>query len=278
VHFKTQFSSLIAVACVVSGQVSQVQAKEIARVNDKSISEMDLAITLVGMSEMQREKILQDPVIRQRMVLQAIDQELVAQEAEKLKFNEDPRFKKELNYQRNLLLMNYFIEKKIIPQISQGEAKKFYQRNKAKFGINLVRIQQILVADEQLAKEVLAKVRAPQADFQRLAEAYSIDPTAKNNRGEVGYVAQGQVDSLLFDAAQAASVGSVVGPIRNLAGYHLIKVLDKKSGTPPEYDEIELQVKAALREELVQKYINNLRKSAKLAVNQAGLSLDSAQE
>ncbi len=265
-----KYNSKLLALVVVFAFDSGVQAKELARVNQKSITEFDLSITLVGMSETQRDRILKDPTLKQNMLLQAINQELLAQDAEKQKLNEDLRFKAELNYQKNLLLLNRLIETKIMPQITEEEARKYYQSHKKeKYTPHHLRLQQILVASEADAKDVLKRTKEPNSDFQAIAETFSIEPNAKNNRGEVGYVTASQLDPTLWEAANQAAVGEIVGPVKNLGGYHLIKIVDRKVSAPLEYEDVETQVRAALRDDLVAKHVAQLRKAAKVYVDQS---------
>ncbi|NOX88833.1 MAG: hypothetical protein GXO77_07390 [Calditrichaeota bacterium] len=65
-------------------------------------------------------------------------------------------------------------------------------------------------------------------NFNDLALEYSEDPSVKNNKGELGYFARGDMVKPFEEAAFNAKVGDIVGPIQTAYGYHLIKVEDKK--------------------------------------------------
>ena len=72
------------------------------------------------------------------------------------------------------------------------------------------------------------------------------------------------------EAAFAGSEGEIVGPVKTAYGYHIIKVISKKTGKPLEYDEVELRVKNDLRQELTGVYVANLKKTAKVEVERRG--------
>jgi len=67
------------------------------------------------------------------------------------------------------------------------------------------------------------------ADFATLALEYSQDPTVNTNKGDLGYFDRATMVKPFSDAAFAANPGDLVGPIKTIHGYHLIKVEDKKT-------------------------------------------------
>ncbi len=78
------------------------------------------------------------------------------------------------------------------------------------------------------AQEVLAKLQAG-GDFGALAREYSDSPEGANG-GLLGLRPADRYPELFVNAVQQASVGSVVGPLRSPAGFHILKVVDKTHG------------------------------------------------
>lgn len=64
------------------------------------------------------------------------------------------------------------------------------------------------------------------ADFNELAAQYSQDPSAKQNKGLLGYFSSFQMVFPFEDAAFITPVGEVSMPVRSRFGYHLIMVHD----------------------------------------------------
>ncbi len=62
-----------------------------------------------------------------------------------------------------------------------------------------------------------------------LAFEFSNDPTAKQNRGDLGWFMKGAMVKEFEDATFGANIGEVVGPIKTKYGYHVIKVTGKES-------------------------------------------------
>ncbi|MBB6461566.1 peptidylprolyl isomerase [Flammeovirga kamogawensis] len=65
-------------------------------------------------------------------------------------------------------------------------------------------------------------------NFEQVAFTSSQDPSAKQNKGDLGYFTSLQMVYPFEDAAFKAKIGDVVGPVRTDFGYHLIYVKDKR--------------------------------------------------
>ena len=81
-------------------------------------------------------------------------------------------------------------------------------------------------AAKQKADELLKKINDG-SDFGELAFQLSEDPSAKQNRGNLGWFTKGAMVKEFEDASFNNPVGSVVGPIKTQFGYHIIKIEDK---------------------------------------------------
>lgn len=76
------------------------------------------------------------------------------------------------------------------------------------------------------------------AEFGRLAQAYSEDPSAQKYgqlgfRGHLGFLTAGQTVKAFEDAMYATPVDSVAGPVRSPFGYHLVQVHARRPVQPP---------------------------------------------
>ncbi len=65
------------------------------------------------------------------------------------------------------------------------------------------------------------------ADFNDMAFRFSEDPSAKQNRGNLGWVEPFMMVLPFEDAVYETPVGSVSEPVRTSFGYHLVKVTDE---------------------------------------------------
>lgn len=244
--------------------IQPVVAEEVANVNGKAISNADLAQSLSAFNETQKNKILQDKRARQELIENLIEQELLIQEAEKSGIDKSNEFKQAYLVFRRNFLANAVLEKKIGPLVTNGAAKKYYADHKNLFSTTQVHSQHILLDSETQAKSVLEMAKRNGADFQVLAEKYSRDPAAKNNRGDLGYLGRDGMPPEYSDVVFKEKPGQIIGPVRTAFGYHVIKIIDKKVGRSLGYDEVELRVKTALKQDLLRSYLNKVKYSAKI--------------
>jgi len=66
-------------------------------------------------------------------------------------------------------------------------------------------------------------------DFESVAKAYSEDPSAKSNGGDLGYFSAFRMVYPFETAAFNTEVGTISKPFRTRFGYHIVKTTDKRS-------------------------------------------------
>jgi peptidyl-prolyl cis-trans isomerase D len=94
------------------------------------------------------------------------------------------------------------------------------------------------------ALDLRAKLLAGQ-DFNKTAEAVSEDPSAKGNKGDLGWFQSGQMQKPFEQAAMALKVGEISQPVRTSFGIHLIRLEGRREKSFE-------QVKEQLRQQLTQ--------------------------
>jgi peptidyl-prolyl cis-trans isomerase D len=87
-----------------------------------------------------------------------------------------------------------------------------------------VQARHILVADEAAAKDVLAQLEAGKS-WEELAASLSLDTSNKDQGGDLGWFGRGAMVQEFEEAAFAAAVDEIVGPVKTDFGWHLIQVL-----------------------------------------------------
>ncbi len=265
---KIAYGSLLALIAMVSAPA--FAAVELAKVNGAVITDKDLQNALSGVGDAQKSAILKDSNSRKQVVDGLVNQALLLQQAEKEKLDQDADYKEALAAFRKQYLSNRVLQKNLTAKLTDATAKKYYEGHKSQYSTDQVHALHILVADEKTAREVLAKAQDENNDFQELAEKLSKDPSAKNNRGDLGFFTRDRMVPEFTDAAFRAKNGEVVGPVKTSYGYHIIKTVEHKAGKPMEYDEVELRVKNDLRQQLINEYLQNLKKTAKVTYNDEG--------
>ena len=127
----------------------------------------------------------------------------------------------EANKEKFLLDNLYFRNIREKTHASETEVRAFWE-NLA----NRLRVCHILVKSEDSAKMILDKLRAGE-NFEELAFNHSTDPSAKKNRGDLGYILWGALVDEFQDAAFKMQPGEVSPPVKSAYGWHIIKVIDR---------------------------------------------------
>ncbi|MEA2689277.1 MAG: foldase protein PrsA [Candidatus Eremiobacteraeota bacterium] len=173
---------------------------------------------------------------------------------------------------QNILKGQIVLEKAVAPQIhvSDADLKAYFDKNHQLFDKpEQVKARHILVADPNVAKQVLAKVKAG-GNWDALAKQYSTDPSSKDKGGDLGYFGRGQMVPQFQDAAFGAKVGQIVGPVKSPFGYHIIQVVDKKPAQKATFASAHDQIKTTLTQQqqgqAAPAFVASLRQTAKIDV------------
>jgi parvulin-like peptidyl-prolyl isomerase len=115
-----------------------------------------------------------------------------------------------------------------------------------------------LTEEEALAKaEKLIKELQSGADFAKLAEQQSDDPGSKKQGGDLGYFREGMMVQPFFEGVKALQVGAFsTTPVKTQYGYHIIKLLDKRTKTIDE--PLKREITEKLRQRKVEAKLDEL--------------------
>ncbi|MCX5818108.1 MAG: peptidylprolyl isomerase [Proteobacteria bacterium] len=212
-----------------------------------------------------------------------IVKKLLLREAGKEKMDTEKEFQERLADIKDQLLIESLLKKKIAAdaKISDDDLKKYYETNKENFKREReINTRHILLKTEEEAKQVQGRLIKGE-DFAELAKKYSIDPNAGATGGEIGFLPKGSLVPEYETAAfKLTKVGQMSGIVKTQFGYHIIRLEGTK---PPAYvpiDEVKDFIKQKIlqekQSELLEKYIDSLKKSAKITINEALLKEDKA--
>lgn len=97
-----------------------------------------------------------------------------------------------------------------------------------------VHARHILVETEAEALDVLARLQAGE-DFAALAAALSKDVTTREQGGDLGWFADGELlEAAFMQVAFSLEVGQIAGPVATRLGYHVLQVLERDARPIPE--------------------------------------------
>ncbi|MBY8963539.1 peptidylprolyl isomerase [Flavobacterium sp. D11R37] len=157
-----------------------------------------------------------------------IGYKLKVNKANKLGLQNGKKYQNELKSYRNQLSRNYLTDTKVTKELIE----EAYNRSKKEIKASHI----LFMVDENAspadtlkaynkALDVRKKALAGE-DFGKLAEQYSEDPSAKENKGDLGYFSVFRMVYPFETGAYNTPKGQVSKPVRSRFGYHLIKVND----------------------------------------------------
>ena len=137
---------------------------------------------------------------------------------------------------------------------SEEDCKKFYAENPDRFTApDEIRARHILIADDEAAADKLALIQEELkkgTSFDALAIEHSIDPTAKQGGGDLGFFSRGQMVPEFEEAAFALKEsGDISEPVKSDFGWHIIKLEEKKPSAVIPYEEVAQQLEQYLANE-----------------------------
>ncbi|MBP6716638.1 MAG: SurA N-terminal domain-containing protein, partial [Acidobacteria bacterium] len=139
--------------------------------------------------------------------------------------------------------------------VTDAEIQAQYQSNIATYSTpEQVHVRHILLKTEgkddatvkAAAEGILAKAKAPGADFAKLATQYTEDEGSKDKGGEYEF-GRGQMVKEFEDASFGLKPDEISGLVKSEFGYHIIKLLDKRDATVKTLAEVKPQIDDQLR-------------------------------
>jgi parvulin-like peptidyl-prolyl isomerase len=144
----------------------------------------------------------------------------------------------------------------------------FYEANKGEFGIpESYRISQIQFkvpenADESVKNEI--RKRAESAlnrlnsgeGFADLANELTENTSAKEDRGDLGFVERGQWSPWLKKALDGLEIGQNTAVVESPVGYEILMITDRRSAITSTYPEVKMRIEDHLKKEAQQKLQN----------------------
>ena len=198
-----------------------------------------------------------NPQFRQQYLEQLISLHLFAQAGEDAKLEETEEFAKILeNAKRDILAQLAMRETLKDVTVTDEEVAAYYEENKQQFTKGeTVSAKHILVDSEEKCTSVLESITSGEKAFEDAAKEASTCPSGARG-GDLGEFGKNPFAHASYkefeEAAFAAEIGHVVGPVKTQFGYHLIKVEKKNEASVAVFDE----VKEAIKRNLIQQKQN----------------------
>jgi len=197
-----------------------------------------------------------------------ITTQLLIQAAYEKHIDQSDELSRVVLFNENKFLLDALYQKYIAKEIepTEAELREFYNRLEYKY-----RTAHILLDNLDTANALLARIQDGES-FEKLAFDYSIDTTARRNRGDLGFFLWGQMVDEFQEAALKLQPGEVSTPVKTRFGYHIIKLIDKlpnaQRGTFEDMKPfLENQLRARKQNKAIQAFLDEIKEKYPITVD-----------
>lgn len=260
----TKFSQamMISVLGVVTLSVQAQSTGTVAKVNGVAIPQSRLEL-MVKASAAQGQP--DGPEMRKALRENLIAEEILAQEAVKKKLDKDPDVIAQLEIARQAVLVRAFQADYIRNNVvSEETLRKEYEVLKVQMGDKEYKARHILVANENEAKDIIAKLKKG-GNFAKIAEEKSVDDGSKENGGELNWSPPAAYVRPFSEALVKLSKGALTEqPVQTSFGWHVIQLMDIRPMEVPPFEEVKQNIQQRVLQREFGTVVQELRSKAKV--------------
>jgi peptidylprolyl isomerase len=284
--------ALLALGAAPSALAQQPPAEPVARMGAIGLSPAEIEAFLHGLSPEIRAQAVASREALDGLIRAELTRRAVAAEAAKANWADRPEVAALIDQARQQVIVETWLAARSEPPAAEppeADLRKVYDDNTARFVAPAqLRLAQIFVpvpqgasADADQAAEdqigdLRRKARARGADFAALARQASQHKDSAENGGDMGWLPEDQLLPEIRQAVAGLDKGAISPPIRSQAGWHLIRLIDRKESQVQGFDEVRpLLVEAVRRQqaaELRRQYIEGLVGAAPPAINEIAVA------
>ena len=280
--------ALIGVPMMLSGADTTV----IAKVGDNEVRADDIKPFIEKLPVRDQLLLSKDAAALNEFVRGIIIQQLVYKEALSKKWEQQPQVAAQLEKIRQQAITQSYLQSLSTPPEdypSQADLQTAYDSLKKNNALQVPKqyhLAQVYVAcpkgsDKDTEAKAQTKLDAvvkgiKSGDFAAVAKSQSDDAASAQRGGDLGFLAESQIQPEIKTAAAALAKGSVSDPIRLNDGWHLIKVVEVKEPYTATLDEVKGSLANELRSQRAQvlgkAYLAKLLQQNPVTLNEIAVS------
>jgi peptidyl-prolyl cis-trans isomerase C len=217
------------------------------------------------------------PDRKRQFIENLVMNDLLFEEGQKVGYDKDPEVDRQVNdLRRRLVVQRVMRQYQAPPDISDEQIRAYYDQNPILYSTTQVHASHILVKDEELARQLLAQVKADPQKFADIAREKSTDAVSAKKGGDLGTFGPGRMVPEFEKVALVLKPGEISEVVKTQYGYHIIMVTERKEGEPKPFEQVKEQIRATLRnrglQDQVQGHFEQLKKDANLKIDDAALA------
>ena len=216
----------------------------VGKMGDVDLRSSELKAILDAQPADARHQLATDPGALERLARSELMRKAVLNEARQKGWDKRQELQPLIDRARDQVIVSSFVSGVAKPgdgYPSEDEIKQFYEANKAQllapaqFDLAQIFLPAAEGSDKAKAEEARKKIGElsammgkPGADFAKLAKENSAHKESADKGGEIGWISEEQMVPEIRRAVTGMSKGEVSPPVKSAAGWHLIKLLDKR--------------------------------------------------
>lgn len=221
----------------------------------------------------------------ERLVRTEIIRRAVAAEARRQGFDKRPEVAARMEQAARQALVTAYVNDLSRPPEnfpSEEQLRQAYEANKAALQTpQQYRLSQIYLAgtDEparRRAEDLLREVRRRGSDFAAVARRASQHTPSAGQGGDMGWLAETELQPAVREAVEKAGKGEIVGPVKGPEGWHILRVVERKEPQTAPFEQVREGLRNTLRlrraAELEAAYLDGLLARTPVTVN--GIALE----
>lgn len=204
------------------------------------------------------------PELRKAVKEELVRREILTQESIKKGFDKKPEVQGQIDLARQGVLIGAFLNDYVKGHpVTDEQIKAEYAVITGKLGNKEYKVRHILVATEDEAKAIIAKLKKG-AKIEDLSKE-SMDPGSKDRGGDLGWASPASFVPPFSAAMTKLEKGKFTEvAVKTDFGWHVILLEDTRELKLPPLDEAKAQISQQLQQRMVQKQIDELRSKAKV--------------
>jgi peptidyl-prolyl cis-trans isomerase C len=260
-HIPNRTALLLAtLALALVAGCERIPPDAVAVVDDKPIKRytFDAYVARHSQQEVSAEQ-------RGQLLDQAINVQVLAQEALRQKLDHEPAVAGDIEVMRMMRLANAVLRQHMTANpVTEEALRAEYERRTVKVRETEYRARHVLVPSEAEARDVIKQLDRG-TKFDRLARTRSTDPGSAKEGGDLGWFTAGTMVAPFSEAVVALPKGKYTkAPVQTQFGWHVILKEDERTREPPPFESVREQLEGSLQEKVAEAYINGLREKAKV--------------
>jgi len=193
---------------------------------------------------------------------EVISQRILSMAAEEQGLDQTDEAQRRFALARERELGNLLVERHLEATVSEAALRELYEAQLAlRESVPQVRGRHLLVATEEGAQAALARLEAGEM-FVDVAAELSLDEATAALGGTLDWFTRESFETAFTDAAFATKVGNVSAPVQTSFGWHVIKIEERRSDSPPGFEDLREELSAFLTYDAIEALLRDLREAA----------------